>query len=185
LSVIIPPNFRMLYTTAQIERQVMRLGREISVWADQVWKNSSQDLLTIPVLRGGIFFFADLVRNVGHSVEIAPIRTWAYHNDQNVKRDEFRANMEGVDAKGRSVLLVDDICDSGRTLKKLSEAFLAAGATEVKSATLIKRLLKEPTFHPEWVGFDYDGPEWFVGYGMEDCDRWRNLADIYIIDQAK
>jgi hypoxanthine phosphoribosyltransferase len=182
--VTIPPNFKMLYTASQIEQQVQRLGRQISVWAKKVWEQNQSDLVAIPVLRGGIFFFADLVRHIDHSVEIAPVRTWAYQNDQNVKRDEFRVNMEGVIAKGRSVLLVDDICDSGRTLKMLRESFIGAGALEVKSAALIRRVLKEPTFSPEWVGFDYDGPEWFVGYGMEDRNRWRNLADIYIIDQA-
>jgi hypoxanthine-guanine phosphoribosyltransferase len=44
-------------------------------------------------------------------------------------------------------------------------------------------MMPHPTFDPNWIGFQYEGPEWFVGYGMDDCDRWRNLGSIYIIQK--
>jgi hypoxanthine phosphoribosyltransferase len=183
---MLPTNFKLQYKQSDIDSAVQRMGKEISVWAHKVWDDSHTDIVTIPVLRGGIFFFADLVREINHSVEIAPIRTWVYEsNENNVQRHEARVSLEGVHVRGRSVLLVDDICDSGKTLKLLTQTFKEGGALDVRSAVLVKRILDKETFDPEWVGFSYKGPEWMVGYGMEDCNRWRNLPSIYIIQQGE
>lgn len=182
---MIPQNFKLQFTREEIDAAVRRMGSEITVWARRTWEESHTDLIAVPVLRGGIFFFADVVRQIDASVEIAPVRTWVYEStENNVKRSEPRIDMQGVHVRGRSVLLVDDICDSGKTLKLLTETFKAAGALEVKSAVLVKRVLGEETFNPDWAGFSYEGPEWFVGYGMEDCNRWRNLPSIYLIQQT-
>jgi hypoxanthine phosphoribosyltransferase len=182
---MLPANFKLQYKREDIDAAVQRMGKEITDWAEKVWDESHTDLVAIPVLRGGIFFFADVVRHIDSSVEIAPIRTWVYEStENNVQRSEPRVSLEGVHARGRSVLLVDDICDSGKTLKLLTKTFLDAGALEVKSAVLVKRITDEQTFDPNWIGFSYRGPEWMVGYGMEDCNRWRNLPSIYIIQQG-
>ncbi|RIL12387.1 MAG: hypothetical protein DCC75_00580 [Proteobacteria bacterium] len=182
----IPSNFQLVYQPQAIAGAVERMGRDIGVWADQVWRESHTDLLAIPILRGAIFFFADLVRAIPHSVEIAPARTWAYEDTENNKqRPQVQVNLEQVPAKGRSVLLVDDICDSGRTLHVLKQALLQAGARVVKSAVLVKRELPGENMDPDWIGFTYKGPEWLVGYGMDDCDRFRNLPGVYTILQAE
>ena len=183
---MVPANFKLLYDQKAIAESVARMGREITAWAETVWQESHTDVVTIPVLRGGIFFFADLVREIRPSVEIAPIRTWVYESEKNnVQHEQAKISLEGVHVKGRSVLLVDDICDSGKTLKMLSETFLGLGALDVRSAVLVKRVMDQETFNPTWVGQLYRGPEWMVGYGMEDCNRWRNLPSIYIIQQTK
>jgi hypoxanthine phosphoribosyltransferase len=179
---MIPNNFHLLYSEQEIAEQTARLGKQISLWAQQTWEESHADLIAVPVLRGGIFFFADLVRKIDASVEITPVRTWAYEVGQNaVQRNEVGMNLEGLAAKGRKVLLIDDICDSGKTLAALADTLLSHGASEVRSAVLIKRMIDDSQYDPAWVGFEYSGPEWFVGYGMEDSERWRNLSDIYII----
>ena len=86
--------------------------------------------------------------------------------------------------RGRSVLLVDDICDSGVSLRALTQHLKHIGAREVRSAVLIRRAIENSAFTPEWVGFHHKGPEWFVGYGMDDSDRWSNLPDIYVIQKV-
>lgn len=182
---MVPANFQLQYKREEIDAAVHRMGGEITTWAKQVWQESHSDVVAIPVLRGGIFFFADVVRQIDASVEIAPIRTWVYESvENNVQREEARVSLEGVHVRGRSVLLVDDICDSGKTLKLLTKMLYEQGALEVKSAVLVKRILKEETFNPDWIGFSYHGSEWMVGYGMEDCNRWRNLQSIYVIRQS-
>lgn len=181
---MVPGNFRPLYSPEDISKAVERVGGDISKWAEEVWEKSHTDILAIAILRGAIFFFSDLVRRIDRSVEIAPARTWAYENENFAQRQEVIVNIEGVPAKGRHVLIVDDICDTGRTLRAISDALLKAGACEVKTAVLIKRVLKTETFNPDWVCFEYEGPEWFVGYGMDDGDRWRNLPQVAIIQQS-
>ncbi len=178
---MIPANFKEQYGAADIAQAIGRLGREIDRWAAEVRAATETDLLTIPVLRGGIFFFADLVRHIKHSVEIAPVSAWSYETGENVQRDSVGINSGDLAVRDRSVLIVDDVCDSGKTLAELTAHFRHSGARDVRSTTLIRRVLPHETFAPNWVGFEYNGPEWFVGYGMDDCDRWRNLGSIYII----
>jgi len=181
----IPANFVLEYSPNQIASRVEELSEEIGRWCSRVWSESHTDVLVIPVLRGGIFFFSDLVRRFPCSVEIAPVRTEAYDGDQNgVQRAHISIYSEGLAVKGRVVLIVDDVCDSGRTLEALEKELLEKGAREVRSVVLIRRLLNVPTFVPCWVGFEYSGLEWFVGYGMDDSQRWRNLPGIHVIKRG-
>lgn len=178
----IPAHFSPVFSERDISQRVKALGEEIGIWCRGVWEDSHTDVLAIPVLRGGIFFFSDLVRAIDTSVEIAPVRTEAYEAGTNgAMRSEVLVYAEKLAVKGRVVLVVDDVCDSGRTLEELEKAILARGAREVRTVVLVRRLLDRPTFVPCWVGFQYEGPEWFVGYGMDDNERWRNLPHVCVI----
>jgi hypoxanthine phosphoribosyltransferase len=180
----IPSHFSLLYSAEAIQDAVNRIGAAITPWAESVWDQSHSDIIAVPVLRGGIFFFADIVRKVVPSVEIIPGRSWGYTVGQNATAaDTVRLAIDEIPAKGRSILLVDDVCDSGRTLKAMTDTLLERGALEVRSAVLIHRIIHNPIYTPTWAGYEYTGPEWFVGYGMEDCERWRNLPGVYIIRQ--
>ncbi len=178
----IPPNFKLQYSEAQISSRIKELGAEVDEWCKCVWADSRTDVVAIPVLRGGLFFFADLAREISSSIEIAPVRTSAY---DSLNRQTGEVNVEDfadpLQIKGRVVLLVDDVCDSGRTLEQLEKALVSRGAREVRTIVMLRRLLPRPTFVPCWVGLEYEGPEWFVGYGMDDSERYRNLPDIYVI----
>ncbi len=178
----IPANFRLQYSQEQILSRVKELGAEIDEWCKSVWRESRTDVVAIPVLRGGVYFFADLSRHIGSSIEIAPVKTSAYDAGTNAAKevtvDQFA---DPVQIKGRVVLVVDDVCDSGRTLEQLERSLLERGAREVRTVVLVRRLLPRPTFVPCWVGLEYSGPEWFVGYGMDDNERYRNLPDVYVI----
>jgi hypoxanthine phosphoribosyltransferase len=178
----IPANFSPVFSEKEIANRIKVLGQEISGWCEGVWKDSHTDVLVLPVLRGGVFFFADLVRQLTTSVEVDPIRTAAYETGVNgVQKDAVSVYAEELAVKGRVVLVVDDVCDSGRTLEALEKTLLEKGAREVRTVVLIRRLLDAPSFVPCWVGFQYKGPEWFVGYGMDDNQRWRNLPGVYVI----
>lgn len=181
-SATMPEHFKLQYDSAAIAEAVARIGKEVSAWAHKVRVDTGSDLLAIPVLRGGIFFFADLVRRVDCSIEVAPARAWAYETTQfATQREKIGLNIDGVPSTNRSILIIDDICDSGRTMKALTESFKEAGAREVRTACLIRRVFDKQVFAPDWVGFEYSGTEWFVGYGMEDRERWRNLSSIYVM----
>ena len=64
----------------------------------------------------------------------------------------------------------------------MTRALLNAGAAEVKAAVLIQRVVAQQAFTPDWSGFVYPGPEWFVGYGLEDKNWWRNLKAVYCME---
>lgn len=180
----IPANYKLIYNRAQINDAVRLLAKKISPWLWETREKTGQDVLALPVLRGGIFFFCDLARQLEHSVELRLARTWAYEPGTQNASKEIRIDLSDVDAKDRSVLLIDDICDSGRTLKALQASLLKSGARAVRSAVLIRRLIEPLTYEPEYCGFEFLGPDWFVGYGMEDAEQWRNLPEIYTIERS-
>jgi hypoxanthine phosphoribosyltransferase len=178
----IPANFSCVYSEQEIAVRVRELGQEINSWCQGVWSDSHTDVLVIPVLRGGIFFFADLTRQISNSIEIAPVRTTAYQaGNTRAVADEVTIDVSNLAVKGRVVLVVDDVSDTGGTLEALEATLMKMGAREVRTAVLVRRLLDTPSFVPCWVGFQYRGSEWIVGYGMDDNERWRNLPGVYII----
>ncbi|NLF25028.1 MAG: hypothetical protein GX589_05140 [Deltaproteobacteria bacterium] len=178
----LPKRYKLVYSAADIAAVVSAIGKEITTWAQEVYDKTGQDVLGIPVLRGGLFFFADLVRQVDWSVRIAPVKTWGYESSNNhMLSGGVKVNLVDIAARGRHVLLIDDLCDTGRTLEAVSGTLMAAGACEVRSAVLIKRILTDETYEPDYVGFRFEGAEWLVGYGMDDAERWRNLSSIYVI----
>ena len=179
----LPSHYTLTYSAADIAGACQRMGSEISKWAKDL-RDSDQNeatLLTIPILRGGLFLYADLVRSIDCSVELVTATASSYDVSSNVQRagGQFRSNFETIDLTKRSVLLVDDICDSGKTLAQLKKDFLARGATEVRTAVLIRRVVPQAPHIPDYVGFVFNGPEWFVGYGMDDKGEYRNLGAVY------
>lgn len=180
----VPSHYTLTYRAEEIQKQVTRIAGEVSEWCAGC--DDGSDVLAIPVLRGGIYFFADLTRGISCSVQVAPGRARAYEEGVNAKaRSELYINLDGVAVAGRSVLLVDDICDSGRTLEKLVAYLIAQGAEDVKAAVLIHRQTEASTFTPDWSGFGFKGNDWFVGYGMDDRGRFSNLSQIYTIPPEK
>ena len=175
----VPAHFTLHYSPEQIAMRTRELGDSISPWAKEVSASSGQDLLAVAVLRGGIFFYADLVRSIRTSVEVAPVRTVGYDPEKNAPADTVSIIADSVDVRGRSVLLVDDICDSGRTFERLVPLLLSKGAKEVKTTSLVRKVFAHKTFTPDWVGFEFVGDDWLVGYGMDDSERWRNLGGVY------
>jgi hypoxanthine phosphoribosyltransferase len=179
----LPNNYQLEFSPDMIQDSVDRIAKEITDWAIEVYDKTKGDLVVVPVMRGGMFFCADLVRKIPVSVEITPVTTSSYSSTKNSTPFlEVRVDFKGADFLGRSVLVVDDICDSGRTLVVLGEKLKLAGAKEVQSAVLIHRAVDNHLYQPRWSGFQYSGNEWFVGYGLEDAARWRNLGGIYRIN---
>lgn len=180
----LPPNYRLMFSPEVIASRIGEMGTEINRWANETSSTTGRDVLAIPVLRGGMFFFSDLMRLVTTSVEVAPARVKAYDQNTNIERASLSLSFDGVRVKDRHIILIDDICDSGRTHKILTDHLYGEGAVEVKCAVLVRRKLEISVFDPDWIGFEFSGPDWFVGYGMDDGNRWSNLPGVYIIKES-
>lgn len=177
---MIPNNYRLVYSRADIQARVEQLATLITPWVDQASEKTGRDVTAIPLMHGGIFFYSDLSRYIKHSLHLYPVRASAYLG--NHIQGELKIDFDIETVKGKAVLLVDEICESGRSLDEVTKLCMQAGAAEVKQAVLIKRD-QGAIFHPSYVGYNYIGSEWFVGYGMDDNGRYRNLPDIYIIEK--
>ena len=182
MAIPVPDHFKLQYDRPMIDARVAQLAHEISPWARACANQSGNDVVVIPVLRGAMFFFADLVRELSCSVEIAPAQSWRYDPLKNLPATaEPTIDIRAIPTVGRHLLIVDDICDSGVTLRALTHLLKESGAAEVRSAVLIRRQVKDPAFRPDWCCFEFAGEDWFVGYGMDDGGKYRNVPSVYVM----
>lgn len=176
----IPNDYEIAYSKSEIIKRVNELGAEVNGWINSIKndKNISEDVLAIPVLSGAIFFFSDLIRDIEFSVEVTPVTAKSYISNNH--QSEVELELGKLRVQGKHVLIIDDICESGRTLEKLKATLEAEGAREVKSAVLISRPQAKTSHIADFSGFEHPNTDWLVGYGMDDNGRYRNLKDIYI-----
>lgn len=178
MSLQVPENFTEVISEEEIATTVKRLASEIDKWI--LSANGDKDIVAMPIMRGALFFYADLMRELSHSIEIVPVRCWGYVLNQiGEQLPQVRIELADFDAEGKTILLVDEICDTGRTFKILSDKLLSEGAKVVKTVALVKRDVPTSLFSPDWVGLHYSADDWLVGYGMEDRERYRNLKAVY------
>ena len=87
----IPKNFSLMYSAAQIAEKTREMAEPITAWALKTEQSTGNDVVAVPILRGGLFFFADLVREIKTSVEVVPMRTAVYEDgiNQSKSTQEF------------------------------------------------------------------------------------------------
>lgn len=164
-----PDHVDLLYTPVQIETRLGELAATLDDWAAESQAATGRMLIAVCLLRGGAFFFADLLLRMKTSVEPGFCRAWSYAKDKNgAPEDTIRMDWQGLDVKDRDVVLIDNICDSGRTLKVAAEWLHTWRAHNVRTAVIVHRLRDDSQHTPTLSGFAYAGTEWLVGYGLRD-----------------
>lgn len=167
---------RILFDRNDISERVKELGEEISL------KYKGKDLVVISLLRGSFIFASDLVREISIPVEIDFITTASY-GDEEISSGiveiihDLRTNIEG-----KEVLIVDDICDSGYTLKKVIGHLSEKNPNSISVCVMLDKPSRRQTdLTPEFIG--YSIPDVFiVGYGLNYGDYYRNIPYIFTFD---
>lgn len=172
----VPTHFKLAFSKSMIEEALI----DISVKLNRELQTLS-DVVALPIMKGSIYFFADLSRLLHISLELRPVKYRSYDIKANEKMLASEMHLYDFDCSGKSVIIFDDICDSGETLHALKERLMREGAARVITCALIYRS-SNSVFVPDFFCFEYTGPEWFAGYGMDEFDKFRNLPDIYAID---
>jgi len=166
----------VLFGREDIRRRVETLGRTIT--GDYV----GREPVMITVLRGGAMFLADLTRAVDLPLESHFMAISRYGGaEESMGRVQILLDLE-VDIGGRDVLLVEDIVDTGLTLRYLLTVLKARNPASLEVATLLDKSARRIVpLAPRYVGFDC--PDRFVvGYGLDFRERYRNLPDILQVD---
>lgn len=161
----------ILFTREQLDERIACMGEQLT--RDYADKKP----LFLCVLRGAALFFSDLIRAVECPLEIDFIRARSYAGTEStgiVKVDLMSVG----DVSGRDVVIVEDICDSGRSLVEINKALAAANPRSLKTVCLLdkpsRRVVK---FEPDYTGFVIDDL-YVVGNGF-DCDgKFRNLPYV-------
>jgi hypoxanthine phosphoribosyltransferase len=138
-------------------------------------------LLVIVLLNGAMVFAADLLRRVPRALEIECLHVSSYHGGtESTGRVDF-GSPAFPDVRGRQVLLLDDILDTGRTLHAVSRRLEEGGAALVRRAVLLaKDKPRAVAVEAEYAGFVI-GDEFVVGYGLDYQGRYRNLPYVGVL----
>lgn len=171
---------RVLYEEEAIARRNEEMAKAIAAV-------SPPDLLVVAVLKGSFMFVADLIRAM-HRAGMAPQVEFVHLSSYRAAtissgQVEILRDVQS-DVRGREVLLVDDILESGRTLAFAKDLLAARGAKKVSSVVLLEKPGKRAVnIQAEYVGFDC--PDYFVvGYGMDVAHSYRQLPYVGVIETA-
>lgn len=161
------------------------IDNKIKALADQINRDySGQELILIGILKGAFIFMADLARALNMPVEIDFVRLSSYGSGTDSSgRITFSKDIE-LDIGGKHVLVVEDIVDTGYTLKYLKDVLALKGPRSVKVCCLIdKRERRKVEVDVDYVGFDV--PRGFlVGYGLDYNEQYRNLPGIFHLNPS-
>lgn len=164
---------RVSVSKEEIEKIVKRLGSEIS--KDYQDKNP----LIIGLLKGTIFFMVDLLKNIDIKCTLDFMKASSYSGASSTGNVMIKGDIPEVE--GRHVILIDDILDTGRTIKSVKELFESRNALSVKVCVL----LNKPEGRVVDIEADYVGGlvenEFVVGYGLDYDEQYRNLPFIGVL----
>ncbi|MGO4736356.1 hypoxanthine phosphoribosyltransferase [Bosea sp. 2KB_26] len=175
-----PQRIRVLYEEAAIAKRNEEMAHEIAA-------AYPPDLLVVAVLKGSFMFVADLIRAM-HRAGMTPQVEFVHLSSYRAAtissgQVEILRDVQS-DVRGRQVLLVDDILESGRTLAFAKDLLAARGASRVSTAVLLEKPAKRAVnIQADYVGFDC--PDYFVvGYGMDVAHSYRQLPYVGVIETA-
>ncbi|HEY8349249.1 MAG TPA: hypoxanthine phosphoribosyltransferase [Clostridia bacterium] len=162
----------VLVPREQIREMVKRLGRRISE------DYEGKDLVLVGVLKGGFIFLADLMREITIPVDMDFIAVSSYGAATKSSGVVRIIKDIDLDIVGKHVLIVEDLVDTGLTLRHLKDLFNTRGPKSVKICTAFDK----PSRRKVEIEVEYNGIEvpdkFIVGYGLDYAGKYRNLPDV-------
>jgi len=163
---------KKVISESALQARIIQLANTIN----QIENHNETPVVFVGILNGAFMFFSDLVKYIKFPIEIDFVRVKSY-DGQNRKEIKFTKDLE-TDINGKNIYLVDDIIDSGHTMKFLIDHFKERGA---KNVTPVTTILKENLVIQDALyilKYPQNSP-WFVGYGMDHEDgTCRNIETI-------
>jgi hypoxanthine phosphoribosyltransferase len=161
-----------------LQRRIRELGEEIST------DYTGRDLLLVGVLKGAVFFMADLMRNLTIPCEIDFMAISSYGDSTDSSGVVRILKDLDINIEGRDVLVVEDIIDSGLTLSYLMRNLEARQPASLEiCALLTKPDRREIEVPVRYVGFEIPN-RFVIGYGLDFAERYRNLPYVGVLDPA-
>jgi len=163
---------RVLFDAAAIAERVHELGRFINA------AYAGKGLIAIGVLKGAFIFTADIVRKINVPVDIDFVELSSYMADTETSGEVVLERDAEVNIKGRDILIIEDIVDTGLTTRFLIDHLNIREPASVDVCTLLHKPARRRVDVPlSYVGFEIDDV-FAVGYGLDYGEKYRNLPDI-------
>jgi hypoxanthine phosphoribosyltransferase len=168
--------FRLYISDKEIQKKVKEMAQRIQ----NDYKGKKPFFLI--VLKGSIFFASDLLRKIDMECEIETISTKSYGLGME-SSGKVEVSITNLDIAGKDVLVIEDIIDTGYTLKALFEVLEKMKPASLEAVTFLsKPAQRKVKFIPKYAGIEID-PEFVIGYGLDYAEQGRNLPEIYILSK--
>jgi hypoxanthine phosphoribosyltransferase len=142
-----------------------------------------EPIMLLVVLKGSMIFAADLMREITIPCQLETVRACSYGNAMETS-GKVELDFTAIDFKGKNVIVVEDIVDSGLTLQALVEWLLKESPKSVNIAALLsKPEARRADIDVKYVGIEIP-PAFVVGYGLDYAELGRNLPEIYVLAEG-
>ncbi|MBP7821470.1 MAG: hypoxanthine phosphoribosyltransferase [Saprospiraceae bacterium] len=167
-------SFEVYLSEQTIKERVSEIGAELSK------SYAGKNPIILAVLNGSFIFAADLARNISIPCELTFIKVSSYDGIQSTEELTTHIGLS-VSITGRDVIIVEDIIDSGKTMKHLMHELSSLEPTSISLVTLLlKPDCLQVDIKPDFIGFEIP-PEFVVGYGLDYDGYGRNLSHIFAL----
>jgi hypoxanthine phosphoribosyltransferase len=163
---------KVVYTEEAIQTRVVEMAREISEHY-----SPDDEILVLGLLKGSFIFMADLVRRIQHPLKVDFLVVSSYGNSTESSGEVKLLYDPEASLEGRSVILVEDIIDSGTTLKRLIPLLRKRNPRSLEICSLLHKRVATLDPEPRWLGFDAP-KDFLVGYGLDYSENFRHLPFI-------
>ena len=169
-------NLNVLINEEKLQKRVKEIAKQIEK------EYEGKEIILICILKGSIFFTVDLARNINGNVKLQFVRVSSYGaGTESSGKIDLKLDIDEGSIENKDVIIVEDIIDSGRTLKYLKEYLGIKRPNSIKICTLLdKKERRVCDVEVDYVGFDIPD-EFVVGYGLDANEQYRNLPYVAYI----
>lgn len=172
----LPENLKVLYSMEELQTRIREMGNQIS----EDYKG--KEIVIVSILKGAIFYTVDLMKNLDLEVVLDFMKVSSYEGTESTGTINIKQDLT-MDIEGKHVLIVEDIIDTGRTLKKLKEELLKRNPASLKITCLMdKKERRVVELEADYVCFDIPN-KFVVGYGFDIDDKYRNIPYVGYIEE--
>ena len=167
---------RVLVTREEIEKRCDELGKEIS----EAYKQDKEAPLLVALLKGSVPFLRELSQHIDLDIQFDFMNVSSYQGTQSVGDVKILKDLD-ISIKDRRILLVEDIVDTGRTLKKVTQLLMNKGAADVKVVALLDKPERRVVdIEADYIGFTIPD-EFVVGFGLDYNEHYRCFPYVGVL----
>jgi hypoxanthine phosphoribosyltransferase len=161
----------------RVEEMAAEIRRDLEDLSDEF------EIILVPILTGSIIFLADLIRQLPQKIRINVITVSSYPGQRTTTTGQPIVGDLPDELEDRHVLIVDDILDSGTTIRRIREEIEQRRPRSLRACVLLRKDIPSARLTPcEYIGFDIPD-EFVVGYGLDYNGYYRNLPDIGVLKE--
>ena len=168
-------NIKVLYSENELDNRISELAKEI----DKDYEG--EKVVIVSILKGAVFFTVDLVKKMKTPIELQFMQVSSYQGTETTHNIKVKKDLDN-DIAGKNVIIVEDIIDTGHTLKHLKEYLLSKNPKSLKIAVLTdKKERREADIEADYVGFTIPN-KFVIGYGLDYDEDYRDLPYIGYVE---